>query len=92
MKLSKDLMVQSEELNINDLYYVRSLRGARKIKYVRVFNRVHRSTTVDPARTDPRSTFTLPCEVACWLKQSSPTESSIYHSIRWWQDEGVSHQ
>ena len=49
MKLSNDLMVQSEELKINGLYYLRSLRGARKIKYVRAFNRIRRSTTVDSA-------------------------------------------
>ena len=55
MKLSKDLMVRSEELKINGLYYLRSLRGARKIKYVRAFNRIHRSTAVDSARRDPRS-------------------------------------
>ena len=55
MKLSKDLMVRSEELKINGLYYLRSLRGARKIKYVQAFNRIHRSTAVDSARRDPRS-------------------------------------
>ena len=55
MKLSKDLMVRSEELEINGLYYLRSLRGVRKIKYVHAFNRIHISTAVDSARRDPRS-------------------------------------
>ena len=55
MKLSKDLMVRNEELEINGLYYLRSLRGARKIKYVRAFNKIHRSMAVDSARRDPRS-------------------------------------
>ena len=55
MKLSKDLMVRSEELNIDGLYYLRSLRGARKIKYVQASNRIHRSTAVDSAHRNPRS-------------------------------------
>ena len=53
MKLSKDLMVRSEELKINGLYYLRSLRGAKKIKYVWAFNRIHRSTAIDLAQRDP---------------------------------------
>ena len=55
MKLSKDLMVQSEELKINGLYYLHSLRGARKIKYVQAFNRIHRSMAVDSVQRDPQS-------------------------------------
>ena len=55
MKLSKDLMVRSEELKIDGLYYLRSLRSARKIKYVWEFNRIHRSTAVDSAQRDPQS-------------------------------------
>ena len=55
IKLSKDLMVRSEELKINGLYYLRSLRGARKIRYVQAFNRIHRSTAVDSTQKDPRS-------------------------------------
>ena len=55
MKLSKDLMVRSEKLKINGLHYVRSLKGARKMKYVWEFNMIHGSTVVDLARRDPWS-------------------------------------
>ena len=66
MKLSKDLMVQSEELEINGLYYLHSLRGARKIKYVRPFNKIHRSMADDPAQRDLWFIFAPPCEVTRW--------------------------
>ena len=49
MNLSKDLMVRSEELKINGIHYVRSPKGARKIKYIRAFNRIHRSIADDLA-------------------------------------------
>ena len=54
-EVSKYLMVRSEELKINGLHYVRSLKGARKMKYVWAFNKIHGSMVVDLARRDPRS-------------------------------------
>ena len=47
-----------KKFKINGLYYLRSLRGARKIKYVWAFNRIHRSTALDSARRHPQSWIT----------------------------------
>ena len=64
----KDIMIPIERIEINGHDCLYTLGDARNVKYVRAFNRVHRSTAINLARADPRSIFNPPCEIACWLK------------------------
>ena len=57
-------MVRNEKSKINGLILCPLSKSARKIKYVRAFNKVHRSMVVDPVRADARSIVNPPCEVA----------------------------
>ena len=64
----KDLMVRNENSKINGLILCPLSKSARKIKYVRAFNKIHRSTAIDPTQRDLQFIFALPCEVTRWLK------------------------
>ena len=58
-------MVRNENSKINGLILCPLSKSARKIKYVRAFNKVHKSMAVDLAREIAQSIVNPPCEVAC---------------------------
>ena len=58
-------MVRNEKSKINGLVLCPLSKSARKIKYVRAFNKVHRSMVGDPVRADARSIVNPPCEFSC---------------------------